>query len=129
MFSSIDPAVNQGSKEVEILFSGTTGADNNAKAYWLASSGIKIQEVEGEMYSFFGAGCVMTGYAGTGYALFCSDGLNGSRWLAVRPIVTLKSDTTVKDLTITESGTEETWTTSIPNNHVGELADYGEIIN
>ena len=45
----------------------------------------------------------------------------------MRPVVYLMSDVTVKDLSITEDGEEETWTTSVPNSFSGENLDYGEI--
>ena len=69
------------------------------------------------------------GNAGTGYEMFNSDGNSNEKWLAVRPVVYLRSDVTVKDLTITESGTEETWTTSVPNSYPGENLEYGQITN
>ena len=58
--------------------------------------------------------------------LFYSD---DARWLAVRPVVYLRSDVTVKDLTITESGTEQEWTTSLPDSYPGENLEYGQIKN
>lgn len=67
--------------------------------------------------------------AGTGYGMFYSGGISRELWLAVRPVVYLRSDVTVKDLTITESGTEETWTTSVPNSYSGENLEYGQITN
>ena len=69
------------------------------------------------------------GFAGAGCGMFASDGDSVEGWLAVRPVVYLRSDVTVKDLTITESGTEETWTTSVPNSYPGENLEYGQITN
>lgn len=127
MFSYEDPSVvDPSSKLYDILFKGTTSSENNAKSYWLASSGVYG---DGSSYCYFGPGAVVGGYAGNGYGLFVSDGDSIERWRAVRPVVYLRSDVTVKDLTITESGTEETWTTSVPNSYSGENLEYGQITN
>lgn len=127
MFSYEDPSVvDPSSKLYDILFKGTTSSENNAKSYWLASSGVGIV---GSSYCYFGPGAVHVGGAGTGCVLFASDGFSDELWLAVRPVVYLRSDVTVKDLTITESGTEETWTTSVPNSYSGENLEYGQITN
>ena len=127
MFSYEDPSVvDPSSKLYDILFKGTTSSENNAKSYWLASSGVCVG---GSSYCYFGPGAVYDGFAGTGCVVFLSDGDSGECWLAVRPVVYLRSDVTVKDLTITESGTEETWTTSVPNSYSGENLEYGQITN
>ena len=127
MFSYEDPSVvDPSSKLYDILFKGTTSSENNAKSYWLASSGVFL---DGSSYCSFGPGAVFGGCADTGSGLFYSDGDSSERWLAVRPVVYLRSDVTVKDLTITESGTEETWTTSVPNSYSGENLEYGQITN
>ena len=126
MFSYEDPSVvDPSSKLYDILFKGTTSSENNAKSYWLASSGVYV---DGSSYCDFGPGAVGGGVAGAGYAMFVSGGSSSEDWLAVRPVVYLRSDVTVKDLTITESGTEETWTTS-PNSYPGENLEYGQITN
>ena len=127
MFSYEDPSVvDPSSKLYDILFKGTTSSENNAKSYWLASSGVGIV---GSSYCAFGPGAVVGGGAGAGCGMFNSDGNSNEAWLAVRPVVYLRSDVTVKDLTITESGTEETWTTSVPNSYSGENLEYGQITN
>lgn len=127
MFSYEDPSVvDPSSKLYDILFKGTTSSENNAKSYWLASSGV---DVVGSSCCYFGPGAVIDGVAGSGYVMFCSDGYSYDDWLALRPVVYLRSDVTVKDLTITESGTEETWTTSVPNSYPGENLEYGQITN
>lgn len=127
MFSYEDPSVvDPSSKLYDILFKGTTSSENNAKSYWLASSGVSLV---GSSFCGFGPGAVCVGCAGTGCGLFFSVGSSLERWLAVRPVVYLRSDVTVKDLTITESGTEETWTTSVPNSYSGENLEYGQITN
>ena len=127
MFSYEDPSVvDPSSKLYDILFKGTTSSENNAKSYWLASSGVYL---DGSSICHFGPGAVYVGIAGTGCDLFLSGGFSCESWLAVRPVVYLRSDVTVKDLTITESGTEETWTTSVPNSYSGENLEYGQITN
>ena len=127
MFSYEDPSVvDPSSKLYDILFKGTTSSENNAKSYWLASSGVFL---DGSSCCYFGPGAVDGGGAGAGCGLFHSDGSSREGWLAVRPVVYLRSDVTVKDLTITESGTEETWTTSVPNSYSGENLEYGQITN
>lgn len=127
MFSYEDPSVvDPSSKLYDILFKGTTSSENNVKSYWLASSGVVM---DGSSYCNFGPGVVIAGDAGTGYEVFYSGGVSDGDWLAVRPVVYLRSDVTVKDLTITESGTEETWTTSVPNSYSEENLEYGQITN
>ena len=127
MFSYEDPSVvDPSSKLYDILFKGTTSSENNAKSYWLASSGVAV---DGSSSCSFGPGAVFGGGAGSGCGVFDSDGRSRGVWLAVRPVVYLRSDVTVKDLTITESGTEETWTTSVPNSYSGENLEYGQITN
>ena len=90
----------------EMIFSGTTKEDNYAKAYWLASPGVYIEPEKG--YFCSGAvydGCALRGY----YGLFYPDGYWFARKLAVRPIVSIKSEVTVNDMKVI-SKTEETWT-------------------
>ena len=56
MFSYEDPSVvDPSSKLYDILFKGTTSSENNAKSYWLASSGVNI---DGSSYCVFGPGAV-----------------------------------------------------------------------
>lgn len=127
MFSYEDPSVvDPSSKLYDILFKGTTEGENYAKSYWLASSGVLL---DGSSFCYFGPGAVTGGTAGTGSGMFISDGFSGAVWLAVRPVVYLRSDVTVKDLTITESGTEQEWTTSLPDSYSGENLEYGQIKN
>lgn len=76
-----------------LLFDKTTGSDNNAKAYWLASPGVGVDS----SLAYFGPGYVGD-IAGTGYCFFYSHG----RWVAnrsgVRPIITLKSNITTAEV-------------------------------
>lgn len=118
--------VDQNSKLYDILFKGTTTEENNAKAYWLASPGVYV---DGASCCNFGPGAVSAGSAGAGYGLFVSDGHSFEKWLAVRPVVYLKSNITVDELTINENGSEEIWNTSVPNSYTGESLEYGQIEN
>ena len=62
--------VDKSSKLYEVLFDGTEGS-SNGKSYWLASSGVSVF---GSDICRFGPGAVNEGSAGTGRALFFSDG-------------------------------------------------------
>ena len=118
--------VDQNSKLYDILFKGTTTEENNAKAYWLASPGVRL---DGSSCCLFGPGAVYAGGAGAGFVLFDSGGISVEVWLAVRPVVYLKSNITVDELTINENGSEEIWNTSVPNSYTGESLEYGQIEN
>ena len=102
--------VDQSSKLYDVLFKGTESG-SNGKSYWLASSGV---DVIGSDYCFFGPGAVSRDCAGTGYGLFRSNGDSNEACLAVRPVVYLQSGVTVDDLPISSSGSEEPWTTTLP---------------
>lgn len=116
--------VDQSSKLYEVLFKGTTAGENRAKSYWLASSGVYV---DGSDCCGFGPGAVSEGFAGTGGVLFLSYGNSLAKWLAVRPVVYLQSSVTVEDLDISSSGSEEEWTTSIPESYSGVHLEYGQI--
>lgn len=104
--------VDQNSKLYEVLFDGTEGS-SNGKAYWLASSGV---DVIGSDFCSFGPRAVIGGRAGAGGALFISDGGSIAVWFAVRPVVYLQSGVTVDDLSVSSTGREEKWTTTLPNS-------------
>ncbi len=116
--------VKQGSKLYEVLFKGTTSTENYAKSYWLASSG---SPVNGTDFCCFGPGAVYGGIAFVGSDFFCSDGISFARWMAVRPVVSLKSDVTIDDLSVSNEGSEANWTTSLPDSYTGESLTYGQI--
>lgn len=115
--------VDQSSKLYEVLFDGTEGS-SNGKAYWLASSGV---DVIGSDYCYFGPGAVDEGDAGTGRALFYSDGYSIAGWLAVRPVVYLQSGVTVDDLSVSSTGREEEWTATLPDSFDSKSLEYGQI--
>ena len=59
--------------------------------------------------------------------LFGSNGFSGAFLSAVRPVVYLQSGVTVDDLSISSSGTEENWTTTLPDIFPSERLEYGQI--
>ena len=115
--------VDQSSKLYEVLFKGTERSEMK-KCYWLASSGVGLY---GSDYCFFGPGAVRGSLAGAGSDLFNSDGSSYAAWLAVRPVVYLQSGVTVDDLSISSSGTEENWMTTLPYSFPSERLEYGQI--
>lgn len=115
--------VDKSSKLYEVLFDGTEGS-SNGKSYWLASSGVNVF---GSGYCDFGPGAVDEGNAGTGYDLFYSDGISIANWLAVRPVVYLQSGVTVDDLSVSSTGKEEKWTTTLPDSFDSNHLKYGQI--
>lgn len=116
--------VDQSSKLYEVLFDGTEGS-SNGKAYWLASSGVSV--VFGSGGRCFGPGAVRGGVAGSGGELFYSNGESFADCLAVRPVVYLQSGVTVDDLSVSSTGREEKWTTTLPNSFDGKNLEYGQI--
>ena len=115
--------VDQSSKLYDVLFKGTESG-SNGKSYWLASSGVYLDRPG---YCYFGPGAVVGGVAGSGRDLFASFGFSVVEWLAVRPVVYLQSGVTVADLSISSSGSEEPWTTTLPDSYLGTLLEYGQI--
>ena len=115
--------VDQSSKLYDVLFKGTE-SESNGKSYWLASSGVYLN---GSGYCYFGPGAVRGGGAGPGSDLFSSHGYSIAVWLAVRPVVYLQSGVTVDDLSISSSGREEPWTTTLPDSYPGTSLEYGQI--
>lgn len=113
--------VDQSSKLYDVLFKGTESG-SNGKSYWLASSGVIVMDS-----CIFCPGAVCGGYAGTNRVLFSSSGYSSAKWLAVRPVVYLQSGVTVDDLSISSSGSEEPWTTTLPDDYSGTLLKYGQI--
>ena len=104
-----DPnVVDPTSPIYDVIFKGTTDADNYAKSYWLASPGVYV----GSSVAVFGPGFVVDGRAAAGYSfLFGSYGDFYDFALGVRPVVSLKSNITVDDVKPT-TGEETEWTTS-----------------
>ena len=115
--------VDKSSKLYEVLFDGTEGS-SNGKSYWLASSGVGVN---GSDFCGFGPGAVYGGNAGTGIGLFDSFGASNAVWLAVRPVVYLQSGVTVDDLSVSSTGKEEKWTTTLPDSFDSNHLKYGQI--
>lgn len=115
--------VDKSSKLYEVLFDGTEGS-SNGKSYWLASSGVNVRGSDG---CGFGPGAVDGGFAGAGFVLFNSNGYSGAEWLAVRPVVYLQSGVTVDDLSVSSTGKEEKWTTTLPDSFDSNHLKYGQI--
>lgn len=115
--------VDKSSKLYEVLFDGTEGS-SNGKSYWLASSGVNVH---GSGICGFGPGAVYGGFAGPGDDLFDSGGDSIALWLAVRPVVYLQSGVTVDDLSVSSTGKEEKWTTTLPDSFDSNHLKYGQI--
>lgn len=115
--------VDKSSKLYEVLFDGTEGS-SNGKSYWLASSGVRVN---GSDLCYFGPGAVDEGGAGAGFVLFHSSGGSLALWLAVRPVVYLQSGVTVDDLSVSSTGKEEKWTTTLPDSFDSNHLKYGQI--
>ena len=115
--------VDQSSKLYDVLFKGTESG-SNGKSYWLASSGVALG---GSDFCYFGPGLVGKGCVGTGAGMFNAGGRSIALWFAVRPVVYLQSGVTVDDLSISSSGSEETWTTTLPDRYISEKLKYGQI--
>ncbi len=115
--------VDKSSKLYEVLFDGTEGS-SNGKSYWLASSGVIV---DGSVGCGFGPGAVYEGVAGARGLLFISYGDSVAEWFAVRPVVYLQSGVTVDDLSVSSTGREEKWTTTLPDLFDGKSLEYGQI--
>ena len=109
--------VDPNSKIYEILFKGTTEAERYAKAYWLASPGVYVNS----SLAFFGPGAVYGGGASSGYYLFDSDGYWNAFELAVRPVVSLKSDITEEEIQKIADKVEPEWNTESGQVNSGNL--------
>ena len=102
--------VDSSSVIYDVLFSGTTEEDKYAKSYWLASPGVYVDSAYG--YANFGPGAVNYGGAGSGYNLFYSYGDWYAGRLAVRPVVSLKSDISDADIErdVASNPEDDIWT-------------------
>ena len=106
VYYSKENIISQNSSLYEILFNGTLQSEGYTKSYWLASPGIYV----GPDMTYFGPGRVYNGGASCGNGLLFSGGQYYCIRYAVRPIVELKSDITVKQLTTSNSGMQVDWT-------------------
>ena len=108
----------------DMLFADTTGSANLAKSYWLASPGVYAASDD----AFFGPGAVYLGIASSGNGdLFGSDGYWDAYGCAVRPVVSLKSNVSVKQVQKIDDQTESKWSTTGGQEYgSGNLDDEGE---
>ena len=101
-----------------MLFSETTETDKFAKAYWLASWG----SFDYGVCIYFGLGTVYYSgvYSGT-IGIFYSEGSWGTYRLAVRPVVSLKSEITIEEVAKSENHTdrEVRWKDIYDNSNLG----------
>ena len=80
----------------KMIFDGTTEEENYLKSYWLASPGVGTIS---NLAASFGIGGVSANEASNGASVaFLSTGLFMSTQLAVRPVVSLSSNVTVKKI-------------------------------
>ena len=101
--------ININQETYDMLFDGTTDAENLTKAYWLASPGVYAYS---NNYAYFGPGLVYNGFTiSCGLDFFNSDGNWHAVGFAVRPVVVLKSNINVNQLQVIEDQTEEAWST------------------
>ncbi len=108
----------------DMLFADTTESASFAKSYWLASPGVIAYSDD----AYFGPGAVGDGLAASGYgALFYSGGGWGAVGYAVRPVVSLKSNVSVKQVQKIDDQTESKWSTTGGQEYgSGNLDDEGE---
>lgn len=120
-----ESVVEQNGKLYEVLFKGT---EDSSKSYWLASPGIFIDNQDAHPYASFSAGFVRQGAAAAGgYYMFYTHGNYIESCLAVRPIITLRSDITIEDVKIT-TGEEEEWKTNVKMSE-GKIVSKGQVLN
>ena len=101
--------ININQETYDMLFDGTTDAENLTKAYWLASPGVYAYS---NNYAYFGPGLVYNSFTiSCGLDLFNSGGDWRAGGFAVRPVVVLKSNINVNQLQVIEDQTEEAWST------------------
>ena len=110
-------------KLYEVLFDGTLEEDRYAKSYWLASPGVYAPL---ERRCNFGPGAVFDGFVARGHNSFYSGGRFHVLWFGVRPVVYLKSNILLKDVTISSSGSEAEWTETAGGDS-GNPLEYGQI--
>ena len=111
--------LNISSKVYDMLFKGTTMEEKCSKAYWLASPGVYADPDD---YAFFGPGAVDGGVVIRGLNMFVSNGGWYAGGVAVRPLVSLKSNITENQIKKSENQnqTEEDWTYNNTNSVVDD---------
>ncbi len=98
--------ININDRVKDMLFAGTESDTKYSKSYWLASPGVKVDSY----FAYWGPGTVAYGFASCGdHALCFSDGTEYELGLAVRPVVSLKSNISQNQLQRIEDQTEPTF--------------------
>ncbi len=120
--ASDSSVINQESKLYEVLFKDTV-SNGYPKAYWLASSGVVMDDSN----CGFGPGLVFQGVACGGSGLFYSYGFGFDGLFGVRPVVYLKSNISADELEINRNGEEETWNTTIPDSFKSKNINNGQV--
>ena len=118
---------NISQKAYDMLFKGTTGEENCSKAYWLASPSITTDSYVQYSVGFVGDNVVGDPSIYTGLEMFNSFGEWNAFSLAVRPVISLKSDVTEKEIRKAENQnpTVDEWTYTITED-MAEGAIEGE---
>ena len=117
--------INIGSTTIgELLFNDASFDNNNSKSYWLASKGITINKKV-----IFSLGMMSYDKIITGNENFNSKGDWNVQGFCVRPIITLKSDTTIEDLHVIDCE-EEKWNYNNNKMYSGNKDNYdsGELL-
>lgn len=118
-----DPCVVDPTSPIyDVLFSGTTESANYAKAYWLASPGVYVEEFN---MAEFGPGWVIGNIACSGMYTFTSCGYFTGESSGVRPVISLKSNIRVEDIKTTTKEEAE-WTTTVEGSGEQDLTK-GEV--
>ena len=112
-----------------LLFDKTTDDDNYVKSYWLASPGVSVVIFPCYgTYVYFGPGYVESN-AGIGNANFKPNGSWSAYRLAVRPVISLKSDVTTVQVKKLANQTEDDWSGYTAQWDCTGNADTGEAGN
>mgnify|MGYP007020476130 CR=1 FL=1 len=112
-----------------LLFDKTTDDDNYVKSYWLASPGVSVVIFPCYgTYVYFGPGYVESN-AGIGKANFKPNGSWYAGRLAVRPVISLKSDVTTVQVKKLANQTEDDWSGYTAQWDCTGNADTGEAGN
>ena len=113
--------IDKNSKLYEILFKGTTSEENYAKSYFLATKGIAANEVQAD----WGPSRVHGGIVIKCGSLFNSDGYWVTAGMAVRPIISIKSEITENEIEKIDGPVngEEKWTSSAEIFESGKIEE------
>jgi len=102
----------------ELLFNQTDFSGNNAKAYWLASTGVEANRTVG-----FGIGEVYFGSVNMGDGKFYSNGDWHVMGMGVRPVIILDPSITAEELSVIKRA-ENTWANKNSKAYIGDESNY-----